>query len=125
MNWYRGFYRLWLALSLLWVVAAGGTAAYITWEEYAFERRVAAARAKVQAEHPGPENVALLGPNGDFCQEPTPPPDYGTQCSADPTPPHREAEIVGWWAAVFAVPALFYGLLRTLAWILGGFGRTA
>jgi hypothetical protein len=37
MNWYRGFYRLWIATSLLWIVPAGGWAVICTWEQVAFE----------------------------------------------------------------------------------------
>jgi hypothetical protein len=46
-------------------------------------------------------------------------------CTTDPRGPYVRDEFTAYWLATFGVPALFYGLLRTLAWILGGFGRTA
>jgi hypothetical protein len=45
LNWFRGFYRLWLAISLLWVAAVGGATVYVTCEQDAFDRKIAAARA--------------------------------------------------------------------------------
>jgi hypothetical protein len=122
LNWFRGFYRLWLALSLLWVVLAGTCAVYVTWEQEAFERRIAVARASdpEAAQHGG----LLLTPRGAICTANAELYSW-ERCAVDPLPLHPPEQIGAWWLVTFGVPALFYGLLRTLAWILGGFGRTA
>jgi hypothetical protein len=43
MNWFRGFFRLWAAMSLLWMVLWGGVAVNVYWEYDSFQRRMAAA----------------------------------------------------------------------------------
>jgi hypothetical protein len=122
LNWYRGFYRLWLVLTVLWVVGVSATVLTMDSEQKVFERRVAAARALYPeaAKHGG----LLLTPKGDPCSFPKDP-EFWETCGLNPRGPHDPNDLNALWITLFAVPAAFYGLLRTLAWILGGFGRTA
>ena len=118
INWYRGFYRTWVVLSLLWVVLAGATAIYITYDQVSFEKRVAASRASDS--EAWMRGDLLLTARGDVCTFDR---NSWEVCSVDRTGRFSAAGVGLAWLSLFAIPAAFYGMLRGATWILRGFGR--
>lgn len=102
MTWYRGFFRLWLACTVLWIAGLGTWASYMTSENAAFNAREKGTQA-------APALGRNLSPDLDFI--PDPPAD----------PPHRPADIEAVWFLCGGVPLGSLMLLRTLAWIVKGF----
>jgi hypothetical protein len=50
MNWKRGFYRVWLAFRVLWVLLWGALAVGVTYQQEQFEKQAAAARAEYEVQ---------------------------------------------------------------------------
>jgi len=122
LNWYRGFYRVWMVSSLLWIALWGALAIGVTYQQQQFNNRVAAARASdpEAANHGG----LLLNWRGEVCKG-----DWfdrnAPDCTLDPAGPHPTTDLLGFWIGIFAVPAAFYAMLRAAAWIFRGFGRNS
>jgi len=130
LNWYRGFYRAWAVISLLWLLLGTGFAGYITWEQWWFTRNLAQTRAAEAAEkaknHTAEDTDFIPWINkhtGKPCTEATAE-FMDIFCSADPQGPWPANEIALTWAVMPAPVVFFYGLLRGGAWILRGFRRS-
>jgi len=120
VNWHRGFFRLWLVGSVLWVSAAG----FGIYQEYSRHQQWGIAHTDWEQRH--------------AAWKKTPPTFHHFQTSADPDAaqvvqslplepkepiePYCDSSL---YYAFFLVPAGSYAILRTLAWILGGFGGKA
>ena len=124
MNWYRGFYRLWLALSVLWVLLAGAVAVGVTSQQVAFEKRVTA-ELRAEGLPPCESGAPDCAPWERDWRGREPHVGQTVRGKADLHGPYSRTDLAGYWSAVFLVPALFYGLLRGATWVLRGFGSGA
>jgi hypothetical protein len=147
MNWTRGFFRLWLVASLLWVVAVG----WLTWpgaapEQYVrywyyrvahsevveWQRNAAAADYKARVDA---VDNALRGK----VQVPTPPPDHTTDFAQLGSPQLQELqeftslealldeyeiETERWLAYTFGPPVILLIVGASLLWAVRGFAGT-
>jgi hypothetical protein len=109
MNWYRGFYRLWLAFSVVWIgwQVAHGHRQYAEWK-ITNPTMVHDPRSNPSSVEYDPRNLRVVeswAPKPEEAWEPG---------SADRI-----------CYAIFCVPAVFYAILRVPAWILRGFRRQA
>ena len=107
MNWGKGFFRLWLFASIMWIAAVSYTG-YSRWSDlntaWGNDPLVSAPGKNKTDEFGG---VAVDGPWNDF-----------TTSQIRPTP-----AFVWWHYLVMAIgiPALIYGIALSLRWIAAGF----